>query len=71
MQKLLKQTRYAIALLSAVFLLGCVGIQLDTLNKKFVAFEISYKAALVQVDSLDKGNALKPENKYKILELIR
>jgi hypothetical protein len=72
MQRLLKQTRYAIALLSAVFLLGaCVSMQLDTLNKKFVAFEISYKAALVQVDSLDKANALKPETKAKIVDLIR
>ena len=70
MRYLIKQTKYAFALLSAIFLLGCVRIQLDTLNKKFVAFEISYKAVLVQIDTLEKANALKPETKAKMVDFI-
>ena len=71
MQNLLRKTKYILALFSTVFLLGCVGMQLDTLNKKFVAFEVSYKAVLVQIDTLDKADALKPETKAKMVDFIQ
>lgn len=58
-------------LLLALFIAGCAGITLDTTNKKFAAFEISYKSVLTEIDSLDSANALKAETKTKVSGLLR
>lgn len=58
-----------IATVFVVLLVSCVGLQtLDTFNKKLASFEIGYKAALVQIDQMDKANQFKPETKLKVAD---
>jgi len=59
------------ALLLALSMSGCISVQeVDTLNKRFAAFEISYKQTLVEVESLLNGNMLKPETKQTVAKIL-
>lgn len=49
-----------------VLLTGCAALNLDTTNKRFAAFEISYKSMLTEVDQLDKSDSLRPETKARL-----
>ena len=54
-----------------LFLSACATAPLDTVNKKFAAFEVTYKSALTQIDKLEKTNSLKPETKTKLADVLK
>ena len=54
-----------------LFLSACATAPLDTVNKKFAAFEVTYKSALTQIDQLEKTNSLKPETKTKLADVLK
>lgn len=65
----MKTLRY-LPFLFLVFLTGCLTASLDTTNKKFAAFEITYKQTLAEISSLEAGNRLKPETKLKVASAL-
>lgn len=63
--------KYQCFYLLVLFLIGCAGVTIDTVNKRFAAFEVSYKSVLTEIDSLDRSNSLKPETKTKLVALLK
>lgn len=68
---MLAQSYKPLLFLMALLLSACLSNNLDTLNKRFAAFEIGYKSALTQFDSLERSNSLKPETRAKVMTLIQ
>lgn len=66
----MKAYRYTLFLF-ALLITACISVQeVDTVNKSFAAFEISYKQTLVEVESLLNENLLKPETKLKVAKML-